>query len=334
MQQTHTNTNITPRSPRRLARQALLVGAVLVTALAMPAVASAADTLVAPDLAADEVTALDGTIVWVSGAFGNQTLMQRDADGIAPVKGAPKARSYRSIDLGRDSKNRLVLTYQRCDTRCKTLTDNLDGKRASFKHLTLKRCGLTTAPARWRARTAYGLLCRKPNNQADDSRSGLYVKYRSGTIKRLPLPKDAKRFGVTDIASVDLRGTEVAAVAADNYEFAFVQRTNGKKMRSIFAAASEGDSDAHVNGLALGSSATMWALTNSEHAGDPNRALVFRVGAACYELETLTNPPGPNQQDGFLATDLAVDGSRLYLVVPGKGIVAHPFVPQGGCTRL
>lgn len=335
MQETYTDTNITRRSTRRPARQALLAGAVLATALAAPSMVSAADTVVAPDPAADQITALDGTVVWVSGTFGDRTLMQRNADGIAPVKGAPHASTYRSIDLGRDSKNRLVLTYQRCGaSACKTLTDNLKGKRSSFKRLTPGRCTLTTAPARWRTRTAFGLLCRKANNQIDDNRSGLYVKHGSGTIKRLPLPKDAKRFGVTNIESVDLRGTEVAAVAADVYEYAFAQRTNGTGLRSIFAAASEGDSGQSAHGLALGPGATMWALTTSEHAGDPNRTILFEVADECYRTEALINPPGPNQADGFRAIDLAVDGPTLYLVVPGTGIVTHEFTAPDMCRPV
>ncbi len=55
--------------------------------------AAAADTVVAPDPAAEQVTALGGTLVWVSGDFGEQKLMQRDSNGIAGVQGAPAARS-------------------------------------------------------------------------------------------------------------------------------------------------------------------------------------------------------------------------------------------------
>lgn len=299
---------------------------------------ASADTLIASDPAADQITALDGTVVWVSGGFGDQTLMQRTAAGIAPVKGAPHAKSYRSIDLGRDRKNRLALTYTRCSsgTPCKSLIDDLDGQRTSFRHLELKRCSLSTAPARWRKRTAYGLLCRKSNTQVDDARSGLYVKTGSGKPKRLPRPKDAKRFGVSNIESVDLRGMDVGAVAADVYEYAFAETTNGKQLRSILAAASEGDSDERARGLALGPGGTLWVLTNSEHAGDPNRTVLFRVVRigidTCYEAETLVNPPGPNETDGFRAIDLAVDGSTLYLVVPGTGVVAHQFAPLIGCT--
>src|SRR3954454_15941252 len=57
---------------------------------------------IAADPTASEVTALDGTVVWVSGPAGAQTLMRRDAAGTQPVQGAPTARFYRSIDLGHD----------------------------------------------------------------------------------------------------------------------------------------------------------------------------------------------------------------------------------------
>lgn len=292
---------------------------------------------VAPDPVADEVTALDGTIVWVSGKFGEQVLMQRSPTGvITRVKGAPHAKAYRTIDLGHDRKNRLVLTYQRCKTAssCKAILDNLKGTRSSYKHLTLKRCSLTTSPAAWRTRLAYGLQCRKPNKQIDDARSGLYVRNGAKTPRRMRLPTDATKFGVTNISSVDLRGTRVAAVAADVYEYSFTESVDRTGLRSIFGAASEGDSDEHTTGLALGSGGVMWALVDSEHVGDPNRARIFRVAATCYDLEELVNPAGPDQETGFLATDLAVDGSTLYLVVPDTGVVLHPFTPQGACSPL
>lgn len=335
MLDTHTDTNITPRSAWRRGRKALLTGAVFATALAAPTMAAAADALVAPDPAAEQITALDGTIVWVSGKFGNQTLMQRTSAGITRVKGVPKANDYRSIDLGHDAKNRLVLTYMRCSkSACKAITDNLKGERATFKHLTLKRCELTTAPARWGVRTAYGQLCRKTNRQIDETRSGLYVKSASGTIKHLRRPRDAKKFHINQITSVDIRGLNVAAVIGDVYEYAFLQRTNGKSFRSIFAAASEGDSDQSVRGLAVGSGGAMFVLKTSAFPGDPNEAVVFEIRGHCYRSEKLANPPGPEQENGYLATDLAVDGSKLYLLVPGVGIVTHQFVAPGVCKPL
>jgi hypothetical protein len=283
-------------------------------ALALPA-ASAADVLVAPDPAAQRLTALDGTIVWVSGAFGHQTLMQRTRDGVvAPVEGTREARSYRSIDLGHDSDGALRLTYLRCDTgsACKALWNDLDGRRATFRKLTLPKCAISTAPAWWRTRIAYGLDCT--GSAANRRRTGLYVKSGSRAPRRLPLPRDAVRFGVNRIESVDLRATRVAAVAADIYEYAFSESVNGTGMSSFLAAASEGDSDEHARGLALGSGATQC---------DPRETLIFRLDGDCLRRERIATPP-----DGdFAATDLAVDGTTLYLLVPGTGIVTHAFAP-------
>jgi hypothetical protein len=314
---------------------ALVTGAAVITALAAPSIASAADTLVAPDPTADQITALDGTVVWVSGASGDQSLMQRSPAGvIGPVKGAPHAKAYASIDLGRDGKNRLVLTYQRCNpaNTCKPMRDNLKGKRATFRHLTIKRCELTTAPALWRKRSAYGLVCHKAgSNVSDDSRSGLYVKAK-GAPKRLALPKDAKKAGAARIQSVDLRGMDVAAIAADIAEFAFIQKTNGTELSTILAALSEGDSEENAVGLALGPGATMYTLTDAEHAGDPNETRIDSVQGSTHCYKTIANPPGPTEADGFAASDLAVDGATLYLVVPGTGIVIHPFALGLSCS--
>jgi hypothetical protein len=302
----------------------LLTSVLAATALALPVTAAAADTVVASDPAAQQLTALDGTIVWVSGTFGHQKLMQRTPDGvIAAVKGTREARSYRSIDLGHDSDSALRLTYLRCDTNtsCKALWNDLDGRRATFRTLTLPRCAVSTAPSWWRTRVAYGLDCT--GSAANRKRTGLYVKNGSRPPKRLPLPKDAVKFGINRIESVDLRATRVAAIAADIYEYAFSESVNGTGMSSFLAAASEGDSDEHARGLALGSGGTLWALTDAEHQNDPKEAILFRLVDDCLRLERMNTPP-----DGdFAATDLAVDGTALYLLVPGAGIVTHEFAP-------
>jgi hypothetical protein len=115
-----------------------IVAVLLTSVLALaPGAALAADEVVVADPAAEQVTALDGTIVWVRQEGGQQRLMQRTAAGEQPVEGAPAARYYRSIDLGRDRSNRLVLTYRRCDTpsRCVDRRDDLRGRRASFRGL-------------------------------------------------------------------------------------------------------------------------------------------------------------------------------------------------------
>jgi hypothetical protein len=309
-----------------LAMHRLLLTPLLATAaLALPSAASAADVVIAPDPAAQQLAALDGTIVWVSGTFGHQKLMQRTPDGVvAPVKGTREARSYRSIDLGHDSDGALRLTYLRCDTTssCKALWNDLDGRRATFRKLTLPKCAISTAPAWWRTRIAYGLDCT--GSAANRRRTGLYVKNGSRAPQRLPLPKDAVKFGVDRIESVDLRATRVAAVAADIYEYVFSERVDGTGMSSFLAAASEGDSDEHARGLSLGSGGTLWALRDAEHANDPKETIVFRVVDDCLRLERMTTPA-----DGdFAATDLAVDGTTVYLLVPATGIVTHTFAPD------
>ena len=71
---------------------------------------------------------------------------------------------------------------------------------------------------------------------------------------------------------------------------------------------------------------------DAEHVGDPNQAVIFRQAGPCLEYETIANPAGPDQESGFRATSLAVDGATLYLVVPGTGIVTHAFTPQRPCS--
>ncbi|HUR87352.1 MAG TPA: hypothetical protein VMY78_18635 [Solirubrobacteraceae bacterium] len=295
------------------------------TVLAAPAAASAADVLVAPDTAAQQITALDGTVVWVSGRFGSQKLMQRTPDGVvSAVEGTRVARSYGSIDLGHDSDGSLLLTYLRCDSSssCSALWNDLDGRRATFRNLRIEGCHLTTAPAQWRTRIAYGMACVK-NAKADNARSGLYIKSPGKAPRQLPRPKDAITFGARSIEAVDLRGSRVAALAADIYEYAFSESLTGKDIRSIFAAASEGDSSSDARGVALGAGGALWTLTNAEHLDDPKESIFFRLAGTCEQREDIQTP-----SDGdYAATGLAVDGETLYVIVPGAGIVTHDFTP-------
>jgi hypothetical protein len=186
-------------------------------------------------------------------------------------------------------------------------------------------CTPTTAPALWRGRAAYGLFCRR-GRTADPKRSGLYVRTGSGTARRVPPPADAVRFGVSDVTSVDLRGTTAAAVVADVYSYAFAAEPDGRGRRSFLAAASEGDSDQHAVGLTLAAGGVLWALTDAEHAGDPLQAVVTALDGDCRRTEVVSSAAGV---ETFPATDVAVDAGTLYLLVPGTGVVAHDFSPSG-----
>ena len=307
-------------------------------AAATAATASAADTIVVPGVTPNQMTALSDTIVWTSGEFPNDTLMQRDPDGtVAPVAGAPTA-NYRSIDLGHDGNGDLVLTYLRCEgnRNCRAFSDDLQGKRTSYKRLVPKRCELTTAPSRWDERVAYGLSCDKLRgkpNVHDSSRSGVFVRKGSAAAKHLHRPKDARKFGIDFVRYVDLRGSTVGAVVSDIYAYAFSQTVNGSKLRSAFIAASEGESDEHVVGAGLGSNGAQWSLVDASHTGDPNEARLSRLGRdGCSNFERLINSAGPNESEGYLAEGLAPDGNTLYLYVPGAGIVKHDFVTTPGCA--
>jgi hypothetical protein len=299
--------------------------------LLVPTAAHAAPgATIAGDPAAQQASALDGTLVWVTGAPGrSQRLMQRREGATAPVQGAPTARFYRSIDLGRDRRGRLVLTYQRCATpsRCVIRRDDLAGRRSRVGGLGVRGCTVTTAPALWRTRAAYGVACRT-GRVADPRRSGLYVKTGPHPPRRMPRPADAARFGVSEVASADLRGTRAAGVLADIYSYAFAIDVDRTRLTSVLAAASEGDSDQHALGLALGRGGALWSLTTAEHAGDPLQTIVDHLDGDCRNAEVLTAVP---DVEAYPATDLAVDGRALYLVVPGTGIVAHTFAPTRPC---
>ena len=163
---------------------------------------------------------------------------------------------------------------------------------------------MNAGPSQWRHNIAYGLFCT--GSTANRKRTGLYVKADGAAPRRLALPKDAVKFNIRSIESVDLRGTQVAAVVADVYEYSFTQTLAGKDLRSFFAAGSEGDSDESARGLAIQSSATHWTLTDASHAGDPNEALIFRQTGSCLQRERLISAP---DAESFLATDIAVDGA-------------------------
>lgn len=308
----------------------LLVVALLALALGAPP-APAADAVIVADPGAREVTALDGTVVWVTQtAAGTQRLMRRDAAGDAPVPGAPAAPFYRGLDLGHSGTGKLVLTYARCSTpsRCTILRDDLAGHRASFRGLTLTSCSLSTTPALWGPRAAYGLFCRR-GSRADERRSGLYVKTATGRPRRMPRARDVAKYHVTSVSSVDLRGTRVAAVYSDIYSYATVQSVSGHgTIGSTMTGASEGDGDARTPGLSLGAGGALWALTDAEHAGDPLQTLIYRLRGPCREYDVQETPEAAGI---YAATDLAVDGTTVYLVAPGVGITGHAFAPVRTC---
>lgn len=85
------------------------------------------------------------------------------------------------------------------------------------------------------------------------------------------------------------------------------------------------DSGEDIPGLTLQSAAPHWTLTDSTHTGDPSQTTIFRQTGDCLRIERLI---GASEDAPFLATDLAADGATLYLLVPGVGIVTHPFTPD------
>ncbi len=341
----------------------LVAAMTLAAAAASPGAAGAADDVVVPGARAQGMTALDGYVVWIDGDRPAQTLMQRDAGGtVSRVKGAPRAR-YRSIDLGRNLTGDLVLTYLRCTTahRCTAYSDDLNGQRRSFKGLVPRRCQLTTAPAVWRDRVAYGLKCWKPTRAAyeerhDDSRSGLYVRRGSRAAKRLRRPRlDVQPFAFpVSVSRVDLRGTNVAAVVdqPDIYVFftAYTQTVEGQHLRAWDVGRGGEDSpgpSSSAAGLSLGVGGMLWTLhTSTRYEADPATASINRgltcAGAslgcahACLDAtEQLTHPAGSEPGNAYPAASMAVDphpifGHTIYLYVPGTGIVRHEFTPASG----
>lgn len=307
---------------------ALAALAVIATA---PSAAGAADVVVAQGASASQLTALDGTVVWIAG----DRLMQRWRGGaIAPVEDSP-AGHYRSIDLGRDGSGRLVLTFVRCsglgDATCTAYSDDLHGHRASFRRLAAPNCAHTAAPSRWRARVAYGLRCRRADGSFDAARSGLFTRVGTGAPRRLRLPDGgADSFAVRWI---DLRGRNVgAALDAGGASFAVSQTVTGAARRVLdIASRCDGGCDGadpedlatedRVHGFALGAGRVMWALV-----GLPTR--ISRIGASGCAAEPL--PIGRGAGGGPIEA-MAVDGRTTYLAVPGTGIVAHRFTPAAAC---
>jgi hypothetical protein len=284
--------------------------------------ARAADTLVAPDARAREATALDGTVVWVSGSPSKgQRLMLVDAQGVRPVPGAPTARSYQAPDLGKAADGAPVLSYLRCTTfsRCVAYRDDLHRHRTRFTGLRPAGCTFTTTPAIWGDRVAYAAHCAKRPGG-----TGLYVRTGSGRPKRMSRPVDAVKFGIRAASSVDLRGGTVAGVFADVYEYVTWQRVDATHRRSYFAAGSEGDADEHVTGLQLAPGGAVWSLVDAFSAASPYSAVIRRTVGRCTEAESIYAADDAARP---VATDLAVDGTTLYLVEPGRGIVRHAFTP-------
>ncbi len=311
-----------------------ITAACCIAAFATSGGTAAAADVVAPDPGASQVAALDGRVVWVTGEFGAQRLVQRAPDGtVGPVPGAPQAQSYQGLDLGRDAQNRPVLTYSRCTTpsTCRVLQDDLAGTRRSFRGLTPERCSLSTAPALWRGTTAYGLLCRTASNRFDARRSGLHVRTPGGTVRRVPAPPEAQRAGSGTITHVDLRGRRVAAAAVDIASWAFTSDTRGRGTRGFLAGSSEGETDQRVAGLELGAGGVLFTLTQSTTTEEPYASIISRLGSGdCLQRQTLRDAGAPGEA-AFPLAGLAVDGSELLVTQTGTGVVRHPFAADHAC---
>jgi hypothetical protein len=308
----------------------------LAAALLAPAAANA-DT-VAPDANAQEVATLGGTIVWISGEGPGQTLMRRAPDGAISAVKAPVAPYYRNLDLGRDADGKLILTYARCSSPsgCVHLWDDLDGRRASFRGLTLKDCALSTTPSRWRTRVVYGLECFKRSGGrrvSDPARSGLYVRNGTGPKVRLTAPKAVRAGGANSVTAVDIRGTNVAAIYADISAFAVLRGVAaGSPATALRVGSSEGDTDQRAVGLALAATTTFFTITQSTYGGDPARSIIHRQTAECDDYQVLTAPgSGPQAETAYPALDIAAEGRAVYAVTPGVGITTHEYKPDVGC---
>ncbi len=309
-----------------------LIGALTLAAVAAtPATAATNEPFVAPNSGGQSLTALDGTLVWVTGVYPEQSLVQRTPDGVvAPVAGARTA-IYRSIDLGHDDAGRLVLTYLRCsdEQRCAPYSDDLAGHRVSYRRLVPKRCKITSVPARWGSRVAYGLRCDKLHgdpHRYDGSRSGLFARKGAGAARRLRLPKDADQF----VPYVDLRGTTVGAVAT-TYANAFTQTVNGTHLRSARVADAAATSNGSITGMALGNSGRLWTVYNDIGLGSgPGLALISRLGnTSCVDSQRV--PTLNSFGNRVSATAMAVDGDTLYLATLDGGIVTQRFAPTSVC---
>ncbi len=313
-----------------------LIACLTLTAIAAttPAAAGASDVALQPDVGAQFLTALDGTVVQVAGSAPNYKLMRRTGAGaFAPVPGAPEAL-YRSVDLGHDGAGRLVLTYIRCsdERNCKAYSDDLSGHRVTYKHLAPKRCTLTTAPARWRSRVAYALTCMKAHGRSgiyDASRSGLFIRTGKGAAKRLRAPQ-----GRHYIDRVDLRGSTVAAVAPGNQSYAFTQTVGAAHLRSMRITDNQGETDDYsILSMALGAGAQVWTLVvDSEEEGSAVTEVIGRLGPSGCAREGMAVTVDPNTYVMTIpAGAIAVDGYKPYLAT-SAGVIAHVFAPSStGC---
>jgi len=63
------------------------------------------------------------------------------------------------------------------------------------------------------------------------------------------------------------------------------------------------------------------------------RTFIKRLRNGCLAIETRESPPGAQPQTGHRATDIAVDGRTLYLLIPGAGVVRHESAPSQPCAK-
>ena len=85
-----------------------------------------------------------------------------------------------------------------------------------------------------------------------------------------------------------------------------------------------GDGAADARGVQLGTGGTQWSLTDAEHLDDPKQTIIHRLAGTCLRHEIIETPATGD----YAATGLAVDGTALYMIVPGAGVVTHEFAPR------
>ena len=305
----------------------------LIAAALLAPAAAHADTVV-PDPDAKQLTALGGAIAWVSGESPAK-LKLRAPDGT--VTEVATATAIRNPDLGRDAKNRLVLTYASCSTltKCTYVREDFERGRTTFK-LAPKNCALSATPAVWKSSVAYGLGCFKRvdgKRVADYARSGLYLKTGTKKPLRFTAPRNARRTGSLSISDVDLRGAQVAAIYEDISAYAMVQSTTGSLRYSERVASTEGDGEQTAAGLTIGTGdSRLWVMTRSSYAGDPARSVIQRFGKErCSDHQTVTAPAGSSDWD-YPYIDLTVDNGTLYAIDAGVGIVSHAYQAMVPCS--
>lgn len=255
-------------------REALALAACGLCCLSAPGTANA-DTQISDDRTARQLTAFNGRLMWVRDVpAGNQRLVEADSGGPSDLDVA-SAASFDGLDLGTDSRGRMIAVYSRCP-RSRGAFRSCDIFRYAFatrreqrmRTVSSARCD-EVLPSVSRGRVVFVRRARRTGNRGR-CREGVFL-HRPGQpprrlSRRVPLSVDHAG-GLVVAAFVEfLPRSQSGGTLVPKNRTVEVRRTRGRWRRLAF----EGGPFKGLDNTVIDSGFAYWTVT-SPQIGSPGQ---------------------------------------------------------------